>query len=107
MKPDGEGQQIAADSREIAQCEWLPLGKYVQSTIDTADGRGVPDTMNSFFMRSVGAMLDAGVGPAEWGWAETELPSVGGGSVGQITGLTKKKAYKLYHPPAFLPPRPQ
>lgn len=94
---------ISHNSTEIAECAWLPLRTYIDSTQQQALERKVPDTMNSFFMKGVEAMLQQGMAPAKWGWAETDLPTHGGGSKEHITGWTTRPNYMLYHPQKAFP----
>ena len=97
-----ESEDINRDPKEIAACAWLPIEEYVDSTIATEKERGVPDTMNSFFMRSVLSTYKQGFLPSSLGWLETELPTAAGlQTKAQITGLTSKNNYRMYHPPAF------
>jgi len=96
-------ETIQHDEKEIAECAWLPLEEYVESTIVNAAERGIPDTMNSFFMKSIEDYVRRGIPDDEWGWQETTLKAKI--STKQVTGLTNKPLYKMYHPPNYLPPR--
>jgi len=104
MEPEGS-ELIQRDEKEIAACEWLPMEEYVESAVDNARQRDLPETMNSFFMRSVGEFVQSGVPVegAEWGFRETQLNAKVSSS--GITGLTNRHYYKMYHPPQYLPPR--
>ena len=104
MEPEGD-ESIRHDEKEIAACAWLPMDEYVASAIDNARQRDLPETMNSFFMRSIQSFVHNGVpqGEAEWGFHETQLNA----KVSQqaVTGLTNRHYYKMYHPPQYLSPR--
>lgn len=97
-------EDIKVDSREIAQCEWLSLDKYLRSTLDLVAARGGGDSLNSLLMRNVVASLrDSGQIPAEWGWREKLLNSASSKSNNHATSGKRDADYRIYIPRSFLP----